>query len=205
MKALFIALAIVFVVLLIFFILFPLIKKSVLKNRYISSYGRDIYHIANYYDYYLINRLLLKANDDSYIDIDHLLLANKYIFVIKDYYFEGSLLAKDNDNSWVYYFGNYKNPQKKLLNNLLKENDNRLKKLSMITGLDKSMLISVVLVNNDCDLKYQKEDSEEAYLIKRNELKKLIEQIEARDVSPLNVEQLSYAVHDIARLNERVK
>ena len=203
MKTLFIVLAIIFVLSFLFFIFYPLIKRSVLKRNFVRSYGRTIYQLANVHDYYLINTLLLKANDDSTIDIDHLLLADKFIFVIKDYYFNGSLHGKDSDNSWVYYFGKVSNPKKKIIKNPLKENNERLKKLSMITGLEKSLLIPVVLVNDDCDLVFEAKDQIDNYVIKRNQFKNLLASIENRDVAPLKADQLSYAVKDIAELNLR--
>ena len=203
MKTLFIVLAIIFVLSFLFFIFYPLIKRSVLKRNFVRSYGRTIYQLANVHDYYLINTLLLKANDDSTIDIDHLLLADKFIFVIKDYYFNGSLHGKDSDNSWVYYFGKVSNPKKKIIKNPLKENNERLKKLSMITGLEKSLLIPVVLVNDDCDLVFEAKDQIDNYVIKRDQFKNLLASIENRDVAPLKADQLSYAVKDIAELNLR--
>lgn len=203
MKTVFIVLTIIFVLSFLFFIFYPLIKRSVLKRNFVRSYGRSVYQIANYYDYYLINTLLLKANDDSTIDIDHLLLANKFIFVIKDYYFNGSLHGKDTDNSWVYYYGRVNRPNKRFIKNPLKENSERLRKLSLVTGLEQSLLIPVVLINDDCDLSYESKNDSDNFVIKRKDFKNLVSSIENRDVAPLKEDQLSYAVKDIAELNLR--
>ena len=202
---LFIALAILTTLSILFFLLFPLIKRNSLRKNFINSYGRVVYGLANEKDFYLINRLLLKSNDGNNIDIDHLLLTNKYIFVIKDFYFEGALLGKDSDNTWVYYFGSVKEPSKKLVPNPLFENDRRLNKLSLITGLDKSFLISLILVNDDCDLSLLKKDDPNTYVVRLKELKPLIEKIESSNVAPLNDDQLKWAVQDIAKLNLRKK
>ena len=201
MKFLFVACAILLVISIVFFVSFPIIKRRSLKKNFVRTYGRGVFKIANMYDYYLINKLALKSNDDSRLNIDHLLLANKYIFVIKDYYFDGSLKGKEVDNSWVYYFGSKKNPKQEYINNPISENIARTRKLSMITGLDDSLLISIVLVNDDCDLSLELNESNTHFVSKRSGLKKLIEEIEARNVAPLNNEQLSYAVRDIASLN----
>lgn len=205
MLPLFIALAILTVLSILFFILYPIIRLKSLRNNFLPIYGRGIYKLANKYDYYLINRLKLKGNDDSLINIDHLLLANKYIFVIKDYYFDGKVVGKDEDNSWVYYYGTQKHPQEKLINNPIHQNEFSLNKLSMITGLDKLMLISIILINDDADLELNIKDNEYSYVIKRKDLENLILNIEGRDVAPLNDEQLAYAVRDIASLNLNTK
>ena len=205
MIILFVALAILTFFSVIFFIVFPFAKKSSLKKNFVKAYGKDVYKIANYYDLYLINCLVLKSNDDSRINIDHLLFGNKFIFVIKDYYFDGQLNGKEVDQSWVYYFGKEKDPKKEYVKNPLIENKTRTNKLSMITGLDESFLISIILVNDDCDLSLEMNPSDNQYVIKRSELKKLVSSIEGRNVAPLNDEQLAYAARDIAALNINAK
>lgn len=198
---LFVALAILTFLSIIFFIVFPFAKKSFLKKNFVKAYGKEAYKIANFYDLYLINRLILKSNDDSRIHIDHLLFGNKYIFVIKDFYFDGQLKGKEIDQSWVYYFGKEKDPKKEYVKNPLLENKERVTKLSMLTGLNESFLISVILVNDGCDLSLELNESDNQFVVKKSELKKLIEKVEARNVAPLNDEQLSYAAKDIAALN----
>lgn len=205
MIILFVALAILTFFSVIFFIVFPFAKKSSLKKNFVKAYGKDVYKIANYYDLYLINTLVLQSNDDSKIYIDHLLFGNKFIFVIKDYYCDGQLKGKEVDQSWVYYFGKEKDPKKELLKNPLIENKTRTNKLSIITGLDESFLISIILVNDDCDLSLEMNPSDNQYVIKRSELKKLVSSIEGRNVAPLNDEQLAYAARDIAALNINAK
>ncbi len=202
---LFVASAILTFLSIIFFIVFPFAKKSAFKKNFVKVYGKDVYKIANYYDLYLINCLVLKSNDDSKIKVDHLLFGNKFIFVIKDYYFDGQLTGKEVDQSWIYYFGNNKDPHKDFIKNPLIENQERTKKLSMITGLDSSFLISIILVNDDCDLSLEMNPSDNQYVIKKAELKKLISSIEERNVAPLNDEQLAYAARDIAALNINAK
>ena len=60
-------------------------------------------------------------------------------------------------------------------------------------------------MNDDCDLSLEMNPSDNQYVIKRSELKKLVTSIEARNVAPLNDEQLAYAARDIAALNINAK
>lgn len=194
---------IVLIVVALFFVLFPIIKRQILKNNYIYRYGKDVYRFANIYDYYLINKLTLKSYDDRLVVIDHLLFGNKYLFVIKDCYYNGAIEYKSQDKRWSFYYGNPKKPSRKIISNPILENKTRLAKLSQITGFDSSFLISVVILNNDCEFKEWSSMTNDSFLIKRKNLKKLITDIEKRDVPPLNSEQLNYVVHDLARLNQR--
>ena len=201
MIPLFVAVAILLVISIIFFITFPFIKRNALKKNFVRLYGRGVFKIANMYDYYLINQLVLKSNDDSKLYIDHLMFANKFIFVIKDYCFDGMVKGKEIDQSWVYYFGSEKHPKQEYINNPFIENEARVKKLSMITGLEDNMLISVILVNDDCDLSLELNESNDHFIVKRSGLKKLVEEIEARNIGELENIALSHVVKDIAELN----
>jgi|SRR5574344_643871 hypothetical protein len=201
MLPLFISLISLLVISILFFLFIPIIRKRNIKRKFISIYGKQIYKFAFHYDFYLINRLILQANDDSKISIDHLLLANKYIFVINDCYLPGAISAKEKDQSWIYYYGDPKNPKRRYIDNPLLKNIERLSKLSQITCLDAGLLISIVLINDDCLINEYENTDDNNYLVKRKDLPRLIKNIEDRDVSPLDEEQLRYAVHDLARLN----
>ena len=101
MKYVFIALAVVLVLLIIFFVIYPFIRRAYIKKHFIEVFGKKIYKIALHDDFYLINRLLLKTMDGTSIDIDHLLCGNKYIYVIHDEYFKGELYARIQDRTWI--------------------------------------------------------------------------------------------------------
>lgn len=102
MIALFISLAILLVLVILFLIFYPKFYKAKLKKDFVPIYGKKIYRYALHNDLYLINQLELKGNDDQIIKIDHLLFANKFIYVISDYYLPGLVLAKENDQSFIY-------------------------------------------------------------------------------------------------------
>lgn len=205
MIVLFILLAILLVVAILFVIFFPKMYKKYLRKNYVSIYGKQVYKIALKQDYYLINRLLLKGNDETSIDIDHFLCGNKYIYVIKDYYFEGGLSAKEYDRAWVYYHKSGKVETKEKIDNPILLNKERVKLLCKITDLDPSLIISVVLINNDCQFSKFEGDSKKDFLVTRANLKRFIKSFENRDIPNIKDSQLQIAVKDIAKLNERKK
>ena len=71
-----------------------------------------------------------------------------------------------------------------------------------ITNLDSSLLISILLVNNNCqineDFVLSKDNS---FLIPIGKLNKLIHNLEKRNVGNINQVELKNAVNDIAHLN----
>ncbi len=198
-------LCLAFLALFLFTILYYPIKNHNLLKNYMEIYGKNVYSIAQDYDYYLINKLSITLTDLSLVEVDHILFGEKYIYLIKDRYYRGGLIAKERDQSWLYYQKKNGRYYKEYIDNPLRMNDIRRSKVAKATGIDKSLFISIVLINNDCYLSSFDGKSKDNFLCPLMKLRKLIKSIEKRDVSPMNDEQLKDAVQDIARLNNTEK
>ncbi len=184
-------------------LLIPLIRRGYYRSHLLPIFGKFIYHIALYNDFYLINKMDLPIDSDHRAHIDHILFGEKYIYVIKDKYYNGSLAGKENDESWVYFPDDRR--KSRYIDNPLKINRQRTEKLSLFTGLSEDLFISVVVVNNDCLLEKYESNSRRDYVVQIGKLNKLIEAIESRQVPKINDEQLEQAVQDIARINKDAK
>lgn len=205
MLVLFIALGVLLLAAILTFLLYPSSKRRYLKKHYVKAYGRKVYSVANNHDYFLINRLVLEASDDSKIKVDHLLFGDKYIYVIKDYYLYGAIEGKEIDRSFIFYSMNKKDNLKSYINNLLTENDKRIENLAMLTGNRKSFFANIVVVNNDCDISRLEVENKSKFIIHLKDLKKVVMEMESKDIAPLEKIKLSYLVHDLAKLNLRDK
>ena len=83
-------------------------------------------------------------------------------------------------------------------------NEKRLEKLSLITQIDPSFFISIVLINDNCAIKNASElNKEDSFIVARKNLKKIIKAIEKRNVKNMDQKQLEFAVQDISRLYGR--
>ena len=204
MIILFIALAILLVLVVCFIIFYPIILKRKYKKGFVKIYGKKIYRYALHNDLYLINQLELRCNDDQMLNIDHLLFGNKYIYVISDYYLPGVIEAKENDQSFIYQ-SIEKNSQKVYIDSLLLRNEAITKKLAVNLGLNPSLFVSIAIVDNDSEFKELKKTNKDNYMIHISNFSKLLNKLESRNVAPLNDEQLKYTVKDVNRLNERRK
>ena len=204
MIILFITLAILLVLVVCFIILYPKLLRRKYKKGVVAIYGKKIYRYALHNDLYLINQLELKCNDDQMLNIDHLLFGNKYIYVISDYYLPGTIEAKEGDSSFVYQ-SIEKNSQKVYIDSLLVRNEIITKKLAVNLGLNPSLFISIAIVDNDSEFKELKKNNKDNYMIHLGNFTKLLNKLEARNVAPLNDDQLKYTVKDVNRLNERRK
>jgi len=184
--------------LLLFTALYKPVKRHIYARNYVRIYGKVIYKIALDYDYYLINQFGLVEQAEKITTINHILFGQKYIYVIKDCYYRGAIGAKEDDSSWIHYASKRK---KTYIDNPLRVNSEYLNALSIITQIDKSMLISVVVINDDCLITPFKGKSQSNFLVAKSSIRKLIKALEAREVDDIDDEALDRAVKDIARLN----
>ena len=181
-------------------IYFPLKRKKA-KTNFKYFYYKYIYKIAMDKDYYLINDFLFRIDKSHVARIDHILFGDKYIYIITDSYFDGDIDGKEDDTSIIrverngkkYYEDNPMLVSKKLVN-----------KLSLVTGIDQSLLIGVCMINKDCSCGVVT-TGKSFYIVQCNRFKQLVKAIESRPIERINQEQLASAVKAIDKLNRRRK
>ena len=187
------------VVIAIVVLIYLLYRRNMMKKNFKYFYYKRLYKIAMDRDYYLINDFLFKIDDSHVGRIDHILFADKYIYIMTDSYFNGDIIGKEDDKSVIvlgrdgkkYYDDNPLITNKKLIN-----------KLSLITGINPALLIGICIINDNCRYGIQT-SSKSFYYIQSNKLKALIKAIESRQVGAINKEQLASAVKSIDKLNRR--
>lgn len=202
MLYLFVALAILLVLTVLILIFYPRLRKAKYQKDFVSICGKKIYKYVYKNDYYLINKLELKESDNHILKVDHLLFANKYIYLIKDYHLPGELIAKESDNSFI-YIPSDKNLDKRYIDNLLIKNKKQVHRVARCIGLDESLFISIVILSDDTQLDDFKSSSNDNFIVHLSRFNRLIDKIESRNVKPLNDNQLKYTVKDVAKLNLR--
>ena len=138
---------VVVIVAIILFIYF-LNRKRRIKKNFKQYYYKKIYRIAMDKDYYLINDFLFKIDDSHVGRIDHILFADKYIFVIHDFYYDGNIIGKETDKSIIVVD---RSGKKYYEENPLALNRKLISKLSLITGINQAMIIGICLINSDCE------------------------------------------------------
>ena len=192
------------VALIVVFLLFYLpLKSRYTKNKFHEHYYRRISSIVKNNDYYLINNFLFRVDESNVAKVDHVVFAEKYIYLINDYYYEGDITGNIDDSSLIYYSFKGKDKGKKYYtDNPFVPAEKSLTRLSAITGIDKSMFIGIILVNDTCNNDIQT-NSNQYYIIRRKRLAALIKAIESRDVARINPEQLDKVVKSFDKLNRR--
>ena len=191
------------IVLFVFFVLclyFPISGAYRRKYFQIHFYKR-VYRVALDNDYFLINQFVFKIDSSKNATVDHILFGNKYIYVILSKYYQGDLIGKYTDKSLIFISHKGK---KCYTDNPYYEAKYLTSKLSSSTGIDASLMIGIVLINDDCKVAVQSE-SKQFYIIQRKRFPALIKAIESRPVENINETQLANAVQSIAKQNKRKK
>ncbi len=198
MIAIYCLIGVILFLLILFLIFYPSVKAKHDFKNFQNKYYKKIRKIADIKDYYLINNLTLKNNNQVLCRIDHILFGEKYIYVIKDRYYRGAISGEKNDNTWFFY--SLKGTVEEMTSPMML-NQKRVEQLSAITQIDSSFFISVVIINDNCEVKNPKDlNSDSSFIISISQLPKLIKLIESRDVKKMDEKQLQYAVEDISRL-----
>lgn len=198
------------IIAIIFFIIFNLVRKKTQKKKYKEVYYRTIRTIADNEDYYLLNNFIFRIDNGRTAVIDHLLIGEKYFYIITSLYYDGNLSGKEFDSSLIL---TTRTNGKSYTDNPLFQTKTLISKLSMVTGLDTSLMIGIVLVNDSCNFNviHEKrndgreiaEDEKIYFLCNNNKLKKLISKIESRNVGNINPDQLDRAVKSLDKLNRK--
>lgn len=185
----------------IFLLVYFPIRNKKMKENFRYFYYRYIYKVALDNDYYLINDFRFKIDERHIAIIDHILFANKYIYIISDNYFDGDIDGKENDPSIIFI---NRTGKKVYTDNIIINNARLIRKLSVITGIGQSLMIGINIVNNNCRCGV-KTTAKNAYIIQANKFKNLVKAIESRQIGDINKEQLDAAVKAVNKLNRRKK
>ncbi len=183
---------------LLFLLIFPVAKRHYSFKNFQNIYYKAIRNVADIGDYYLINNLVIKNNNQLVCRIDHVLFGDKYIYVIKDRYYRGAISGNRDDSTWFFYSNDGKKYE---MENPMHVNEKRVEKLSLVTQIDRSFFISVVIINDNCVIKNANElNKDNSFIVSKKNFKKIIKMVEKRDVKRMDQKQLEYAVQDISRL-----
>ena len=161
-------------------------------------YYRNVRRVTLDNDFYLVNDFKNKTAERETFTIDHIMIGDKFIYVIRDRYYPGVISATETDPKWIYYKGK----KKKFINNPLLMNKARMENLSLIANLDSKLFISIVLINNDCLMTPMQNTENNSFLVSLKKFPELIKVLESQsDVNPLNSELIAFLAKDFASIN----
>ncbi|MBR1846391.1 MAG: NERD domain-containing protein [Bacilli bacterium] len=196
---LFIVLASVAGLAFLFWFLYGPIKRFLYAHYTVRMYYKRVYRVALDNDFYLINEFTNRTAELEEFHIDHILIGNKFFYCIRDRYYDGAIAAKEDNPSWIFFHkekGEY-------ITNPMELNKLRVQRLSLMSGIDEKLFVSIVLINDDCFLTPFQPKSGNSFLSSLKDFPKLIEELEAREEDPLNPWDIAVAARDFSEFNRR--
>ena len=91
------------------------------------------------------------------------------------------------------------------IDNLLIKDLDLTQRVANDLGLNPSLFIAIGVIDDDADFGGFHPKCKNNFLAHISKLPKLLDSLEARNVAPLNDDQLKFTVKDVNRLNERRK
>ena len=172
------------------------LKRFLMKHHTVRMYYRKVNRVVLDNDFYLINNFENKTGDEVF-HIDHIVIGDKFIYCIRDRYFDGALVINEDNDGWLYYHGK----KKHIVSNPLSMNLLRLERLSLMSGIDRKLFVSIVVINDDCLITPFTSTRDDSFLVSLKGLPKLIKYIESRNVEILDPHLSAVAARDFSELN----
>lgn len=159
-----------------FAIAFPYIYNYLYSKKYHQYFSKKVDSVSKKYNYKTYHGITFKSLNAEIISIDHLIVANKKIYVFDDFYTNAEIFGKQYDNSLL-----LKNKTKKYyIENPFRNIKTKISELASLTGLDQKIFFPIILINPSCYF-VSKKDNDQFVNIRK--LRKVLNNIESASVS----------------------
>lgn len=204
---LFFLIVILVAVLLVLAFFFPNIYKAIEKKRF----PKAVYHVLS--DYAEENDQLLLNDVEVYLGgsrtpthFDHILCADKYMYLIQDFLAEGGVYGNGEDS--FLFLQHKKGESSDKITNPIQEQRRRTAMLTREVKLppEQKYFFSVVVFNNSLIVPSSLQEKKQGeWFLPLKELKKTIVLAEQDDVTPIRHEDTESLVRQLKAMSDRYK
>ena len=199
-QAIYLSLLITGVILVVLIFVFLLYKNILSKKKIKKITMNRLYRFANVNDYLLLNNYRIQIDDTHEGVIDHLLITDRFIFVIHDFNLSGVIEGRYFDEQLNAVI----NKEEKYIANPMNYNRNMAKRLALYQGLDNSYLKGIVVINNDTIVNID-EIPEQYAIVKANKLIKTIKKMDGVKIKPFKEDTIVDFINALNKENENKK
>lgn len=196
-----ITLIILLVLAIVFFVTYPIIKRKIVAKKYNDFCSRKIKAIASKNGLKYLTNLKLSFFNQNELGIDHILFGKKYFYILSNYYYDGYIKGTAKDNSWIYT---------KRRSNETEYIDNISEQLSEKTGVFSSkitanpeLIVPIAILNNECEIRVSGINKNNTFVVHYSSLKKLIKNLESRNIENLDLKQIKNKYEILREENEQ--
>lgn len=185
---LFIALIVLLVLAIVFFVTFPILRRKIIAQKYSLFCSKKIRAIAKKNNYLFLTNLNLTNYSGDEIKIDHILFGKKYIYILINYFFNGDIKGTSENNSWI--LEKRRNEGCEYIDNISNDLSGKNRVFSEKITANPELIIPIAIVNNDCEIKVNGINDNNTFVVHYSSLKKLIKNLESRSIANLDEEQI---------------
>ena len=189
------------IALLVLFIVHHKYASRFLKHRV----WKKLYRLVQNQDWYLLNNVAIRTENES-IHISHLLVADKFVYVISSRYFEDDL-AGDSYSARFWQVVDKDGRPLRTCHNPVVFNENRTMLLAGFLGWNQSktpMFVSIVVINDSTELHIRNPKlSPYSYIVHAKDIYRFIRNMEKNSKLPrFDQETLDKMIPRLHRLSE---
>lgn len=182
------------------------IRRFLERRRYRQRVYKALHFYAEENDQLLINNCcLILPGEEQATKIDHILLADKYVYVVKDFYQDGSIYGNLED---PYLFHLDSSGKKEKIANPVVQNRDVIEKLKKLVGVkeDSSLFVNVVCYNKGLLLPPEMVRKEQGlFFLSANELEETIQDAEKDEIPPIAHEKSEKLIQMLKQRSEGIK
>ncbi|MDD7607295.1 MAG: nuclease-related domain-containing protein [Candidatus Enterosoma sp.] len=204
-KAAVITLIILISLLLLSALFFFEFKRLYEKKKFKKIVYKKLFNFANEADQLLLNDVHLSFSYGNIEIIDHIFIADKYIYLIKDVYYPGILIGNISD---PYFFQIGKKEEKKKVRNPLLDNQHTVEELALALNFkrEENIFVNVVCYNSSLvlpdELKVKKQG---VFFVPACELVSTIKEAEKDNIPVIPHQKSEKLINFLAEKSKRVK
>ncbi len=184
----------------------PNIRRFFEKRRYRQRVYKALHFYAEENDQLLINNCyLILPGEENATRIDHILLADKYVYVVHDFYQDGSVFGNIDD---PFLFHQSPSGKKEKIENPLTRNREIIDKLKVLVGVeeDSSLFVNVVCYNKSLLLPPEMIRKEQGlFFLPSNEIEETILDAERDSIPPISHEKSEKLIQMLKKRSEGIK
>lgn len=194
-----IALIILLVLAVVFFITYPIFRKKIIGKKYDVFCAKKIKAISVKNNYKFLVDLSLSFFNSTELGIDHIIFGKKYIYILTNYFFDGDIKGTSDNNSWI--LNKRHNEGSEYIDNISNQLSEKRGVFSSKIAANPELIIPIAIINNDCEIMVSGINNNSTFVIHYSSLKKLIKKLESRDIANIDEEQMENLYQNIKNEN----
>ena len=198
--ALLIILIILLVLAVVFFVTFPIFKRRIFSKNYNAFCDRKIRVIANKNQLNFLSNFKLNLYGEEDAKIDHIIFGRKYIYILTNYYFDGDIKGTSDNNSWI--LNKRGNNGSEYIDNISNQLSRKNGVFSSKISANPELILPIAILNNDCAINVNGINNNNTFVIHYSSLKKLIKNLESRDIADIDSEKEKNIYENLVNENE---